>query len=57
MWSYHKNRKPEKLPFFQICLSFPQKLALYEKNFLYDDYMLMKGNIRKITQQSHFKTF
>ena len=23
-----------------------------EKNFLPDDYMLMKGNIRKITQQT-----
>ena len=33
MWSYDKNRKPEKLPFFQICLNFPEKLALNEKDF------------------------
>ena len=47
MCSYHKNRKPEKLPFFQISLNFPQKLALYEKHFVSDDYILMKGNIKK----------
>ena len=49
MWSYQKSRKPEKLPFFQICLNFPKKSALYKKNFLSDDHILMKDNIRKIT--------
>ena len=33
-WLYHKNRKLEKWPFFQICLNFPKKLALFEKNLL-----------------------
>ena len=51
MWSYHKNRKPEKLPFFQICLNFPPKI------FLSADCILMNGNIRKITKQTHFLNF
>ena len=51
------KQKPEKLPFFQICLNFPKKLALKGKKFLSDHYILIKGKIRKIIQQTHFWTF
>ena len=54
MTKTENKRKLEKLPFFQICFNMPQKLALNEKMFLCDDYALMKGNIRKIVQQTHF---
>ena len=40
------------LPFFQICLNFPKKLR--EKKFFSDDYILMRGNIRKITQKTNY---
>ena len=29
MRSYHKNRNLGKLPFFQICLNFPQKISSF----------------------------
>ena len=52
MQSYHKNRKPENYRSFKFASTFPQNQLYMEKNFLSDDYMLMKGNIRKITQQT-----
>ena len=48
------SQKPKKLLFSQICLNFPPKLALHEIFFFPCDYILMKGNLRKVTQQTHF---
>ena len=52
-----QKSKTGKKPFFQMCLCFHQKLALFEKIFWSDDYILMKSNIRKIIPKTHFWTF